>query len=104
MYSVSAEEDQGLIPEQMDNDCVAQCWFRLFHTLGNPVDLSRPQVIGNTNKFLQMALTSGTAMDPHKHECLHALPKIFHRGMKSVSVLVDAFLGKCSCFNCFNFT
>ena len=93
VFYISAEEDQGLIPENMDNDCVGQCWFRFLHTLGSPVDLSRPQVIGNTTKFLHMALTSETVLDPHKHECLHVLPKIFHRAMKSVAVLVDAFLG-----------
>ena len=42
----TGEDDQALIPETMDNHCIAQCWFRFLHILSNPVDLSRPLVIG----------------------------------------------------------
>ena len=78
----------------MDDDCASQCWFRLLHILGDPVDLSQAKVISNTPKFLHMALTSESVIEPHQHECLRGLPQIFHKAMKSVSVLVDAFLGK----------
>ena len=87
-------DDQALIPEGMDDDCIAQCWFRFLHILSNPVDLCRPEVISNTPKFLHMALTSECVIDPHQHECLRTLPQIFFKAMKGISVLVDAFLGE----------
>ena len=40
-----------------------------------------------------MALTSESVIDPHQHECLKALPGIFFKAMRGISVLVDAFLG-----------
>ena len=51
------------------------------------------QVISNTPKFLHMAITSESVIDPHQHECLKALPSIFFKAMRGISVLVDAFLG-----------
>ncbi len=116
-------EEQPLLPDDIDPDCVAQCWFRFLHILSNPVDLCRPevssphlqlhlgflpcdivkgihsrglvlQVISNTPKFLHMALTSESVIDPHQHDCLKALPGIFFKAMRGISVLVDAFLGE----------
>ena len=40
-----------------------------------------------------MAITSESVIDPHQHECLKALPSIFFKAMRGISVLVDAFLG-----------
>lgn len=79
--------------DSMDADRIVQCWFRFLHTLGNPVDLSRPHIIGNTQQFLHAALTSEIAM-PYNIDCLRHLPTIFHRAMRSVATLVDAFLGE----------
>ena len=62
--------------------------------LSNPVDLSRPEVISSTPKFLHMALTSEAVIDPHQHACLRILPAIFFKSMRAVSILVDAFLGQ----------
>ncbi|ELT94828.1 hypothetical protein CAPTEDRAFT_133737 [Capitella teleta] len=87
------EEDQSLIPASTTDDCIAQCWFRFLHILGNPVDLSQTKIISNTPKFLHMALTSDAVIEPYQHECLRALPYIFQRAMTSISILVDAFLG-----------
>ncbi len=88
-----AEEDRVPVPESMDPDCIVQCWFRFLHVLGNPADLTHPNLISNTPKFLHHALTSDIVMDPDQHECLRALPVIFYRAMHSISILVDAFLG-----------
>ena len=93
-WPVIALEDQQLIPDTMDDDCIVQCWFRFLHIIGDPSDLSQPKVISNTPKFLHMALTSDSVIDPHQHRCLQALPEIFHQAMRGLSVLVDAFLGK----------
>ena len=74
---------------------MAQCWFRFLHILSNPVDLSRPEVISSTPKFLHMALTSESVIDPHQHACLRILPSIFFKAMRGISILVDSFLGQC---------
>lgn len=85
------EEDP--IPHGMSNDCIAQSWYRFLNTIGNPVDLTRPEVISQTQKFLQYALSSDGVMDPCQHPSLQSLPAIFLKAMKGIAGLVDAFLG-----------
>ncbi|XP_042084081.1 ral GTPase-activating protein subunit beta isoform X5 [Haplochromis burtoni] len=88
------DEDANLIPLEMDNDCVAQAWYRFLHMLSNPVDLSNPAVVSTTPKFQEQFLNSSGI--PHEvvlHPCLKQLPQIFFRAMRGVSCLVDAFLG-----------
>ncbi|KAJ7999572.1 hypothetical protein DPEC_G00195810 [Dallia pectoralis] len=89
------EEDASLIPTEMDNDCVAQTWFRFLHMLSNPVDLSNPLTVSSTPKFQEQLLgASGLPQEViQQHPCLKQLPQIFFRAMKGVSCLVDAFLG-----------
>lgn len=88
------EEDSQLIPSEASHDCIAQCWFRFLHCLGNPVSLCRPAVISQTPKFLQFAITSETVIDPCQHPCLTSLPQIFLKAIKGIAGQVDAFLGK----------
>ncbi|CAH1791195.1 unnamed protein product, partial [Owenia fusiformis] len=88
-----AEEDPVIVPPEMSNDAIAQTWFRFLHTLSNPVDLCQAEVISQTPKFLHMALSSENVIDPSQHECLKNLPQIFYKAMRSISVLVDAYLG-----------
>ncbi|XP_013870835.1 ral GTPase-activating protein subunit beta isoform X2 [Austrofundulus limnaeus] len=88
------DEDTNLIPLEMDNDCVAQTWYRFLHMIGNPVDLSNPAIVSTTPKFQEQFLNSSGI--PHEvvlHPCLKQLPQIFFRAMKGISCLVDAFLG-----------
>ncbi|KAL2090574.1 hypothetical protein ACEWY4_012837 [Coilia grayii] len=88
------EEDANLIPSEMDNDCVAQTWFRFLHMLSNPVDLSNPVIVSSTPKFQEQLLgVSGVPAEVVQHPCLKQLPQIFFRAMRGVSCLVDAFLG-----------
>ncbi|XP_059508671.1 ral GTPase-activating protein subunit beta isoform X2 [Stegostoma tigrinum] len=88
------DEDAILIPTEMDNDCIAQTWFRVLHMLSNPVDLSNPAIISTTPKFQEQLLSvSGMAQEMVQHPCLKQLPQIFFRAMRGVSCLVDAFLG-----------
>ncbi|KAI1890432.1 hypothetical protein AGOR_G00153650 [Albula goreensis] len=88
------DEDANLIPAEMDNDCVAQTWFRFLHMLSNPVDLSNPVVISSTPKFQEQLLNvSGVPQEVIQHPCLKQLPQIFFRAMRGISCLVDAFLG-----------
>ncbi|XP_072853155.2 ral GTPase-activating protein subunit beta isoform X4 [Pogona vitticeps] len=88
------DEDAGLIPPDMDNECVAQTWFRFLHMLSNPVDLSNPAIISSTPKFQEQFLNvSGMAQELNQYPCLKHLPQIFFRAMRGISCLVDAFLG-----------
>ncbi|KAJ8369641.1 hypothetical protein SKAU_G00096690 [Synaphobranchus kaupii] len=88
------DEDANLIPADMDNDCVAQTWFRFLHMLSNPVDLSNPAIVSTTPKFQEQLLNvSGVPPEIIQHPCLSKLPEIFFRAMRGVSCLVDAFLG-----------
>nr|XP_023840360.1 ral GTPase-activating protein subunit beta-like isoform X4 [Salvelinus alpinus] len=88
------EEDANMIPTEMDNDCVAQTWFRFLHMLSNPVDLSNPLTVSSTPKFQEQLLgVSGVPQEViQQHPCLNQLPQIFFRAMRGVSCLVDAFL------------
>ncbi|XP_037300886.1 ral GTPase-activating protein subunit beta-like [Manduca sexta] len=49
-----AEEDANLIPADMSSEAVIQTWYRILHTIGNPVDLCRPHIISQTPDFLQV--------------------------------------------------
>uniref|UniRef100_A0A3P9P8E5 Ral GTPase-activating protein subunit beta n=1 Tax=Poecilia reticulata TaxID=8081 RepID=A0A3P9P8E5_POERE len=89
-----SDEDANLIPVEMDNDCVAQTWYRFLHMIGNPVDLSNPAIVSTTPKFQeQFLISSGIPHEVVLHPCLKQLPQIFFRAMRGISCLVDAFLG-----------
>ena len=45
------QEDGELIPDAMTNECVAQSWFRFLNCIGNPVELSKPIAVSNTQQF-----------------------------------------------------
>ncbi|XP_029470456.1 ral GTPase-activating protein subunit beta isoform X3 [Rhinatrema bivittatum] len=88
------DEDAGLIPAEMDNECITQTWFRFLHMLSNPVDLSNPAIISSTPKFQEQFLNvSGMTQELNQYPCLKQLPQIFFRAMRGISCLVDAFLG-----------
>ncbi|XP_043351486.1 ral GTPase-activating protein subunit beta isoform X9 [Dermochelys coriacea] len=88
------DEDASLIPPEMDNECIAQTWFRFLHMLSNPVDLSNPAIISSTPKFQEQFLNvSGMTQELNQYPCLKHLPHIFFRAMRGISCLVDAFLG-----------
>ena len=78
----------------MSPDCVVQTWFRMLHCVGNPVELTQPTIISQTQNFLQYAIASEAVVDPCQHPCLSVLPSIFLQAMKGIATLVDAFLGK----------
>jgi len=86
-------EDQELVPESMTRECVAQASFRFLNSLGNPVELSRPDKVCQTQQFFQYAIVSDSVIDPTHHPCLHSLPTIFFKAMQGVSAMVDAYLG-----------
>lgn len=91
----TGEEDTQLVPHTMSDEAVAQAWYRLLRTIGDPVDLCRPAVISQTQAFLQYAIASTNVIDPCQHPCLQSLPQIFLKAIKGIAGQVDAFLGKC---------
>ncbi|XP_074039453.1 ral GTPase-activating protein subunit beta isoform X2 [Leptinotarsa decemlineata] len=97
MYGGSFPElkigEEDLIPSGMSNDCIAQSWYRFLNTIGNPVSLTKPKVISQTQKFLQFAISTDGVIDPCQHPCLQALPLIFLKAIKGIAGQVDAFLG-----------
>ncbi|XP_011183884.1 ral GTPase-activating protein subunit beta isoform X14 [Zeugodacus cucurbitae] len=88
-----SEEDAQLIPADMTNDCVAQTWYRLLRTIGNPTALCSPHIISKSSHFMQWALTHDKGAETYQHPCLQALPQIFLKAIKGISNQVDAFLG-----------
>ncbi|XP_072937898.1 ral GTPase-activating protein subunit beta isoform X2 [Epargyreus clarus] len=90
-----AEEDMNLVPADMSSEAVMQAWYRILHTIGNPVDLCRPHLISQTPEFLQYSISAEEgAREPSQHACLAALPHIFLRAMRGLAAHVDAFLGR----------
>lgn len=88
------EEDTQLVPSTMSDEAVAQAWYRLLRTIGDPVDLCRPAVVSQTQAFLQYAIASPNVIDPCQHPCLQSLPQIFLKAIKGIAGQVDAFLGE----------
>ncbi|KYM99990.1 Ral GTPase-activating protein subunit beta [Cyphomyrmex costatus] len=88
-----SEEDTQLVPPTMSDEAVAQAWYRLLRTIGDPVDLCRPAVVSQTQAFLQYAIASPNVIDPCQHPCLQSLPQIFLKAIKGIAGQVDAFLG-----------
>ena len=79
----------------LPDDALVQCWFRMLHTLGNPVEVSYASAIVNTPSFKQLAteLGSGGPESVSRHQCLEKLPSIFQEAMRGVATLVALFLG-----------
>ncbi|XP_071636603.1 ral GTPase-activating protein subunit beta isoform X2 [Temnothorax longispinosus] len=88
-----SEEDTQLVSPTMSDEAVAQAWYRLLRTIGDPVDLCRPAVVSQTQAFLQYAIASPNVIDPCQHPCLQSLPQIFLKAVKGIAGQVDAFLG-----------
>ncbi|XP_044749907.1 ral GTPase-activating protein subunit beta isoform X2 [Coccinella septempunctata] len=85
--------DDDIISHPMNNDCIAQSWYRFLNIIGNPVCLTKPEVISQTQKFLHFAINNTDVMDPCQHPCLEVLPQIFLKAIKGIAGQVDAFLG-----------
>ena len=87
------EIDAALVPSEMTYETVTQSWYRFLHSIGNPVDLCKPEIISQTQAFYQYAIVAKNVIDPTHHPCLESLPDIFLKAMQSVSSMVDAFWG-----------
>ena len=77
--------------KRLSSDALVQCWFRMLHTIGNPVELSYPLVLERSTAF-QHHRSQNPSKGPSSHPCLENLKDIFHEAMLCVSNLVDMFL------------
>ncbi|KAL3276294.1 hypothetical protein HHI36_024193 [Cryptolaemus montrouzieri] len=84
--------EDDIISHSMSNDCIAQSWYRFLNIIGNPVCLTKPEVISQTQKFLHFAINDSDVMDPCQHPCLEVLPNIFLKAIRGIAGQVDAFL------------
>lgn len=53
-YIKLGDDDGTLVPVNMTDDAIVQTWFRFLHCLGNPVELTQPTKISQTQNFLQV--------------------------------------------------
>ncbi|VDM15933.1 unnamed protein product [Hydatigera taeniaeformis] len=74
------------LPEEVTNIS----WFLLLHLFGNPVDLCHPAEITHTAVFEHFRRSNAAA---RCRLTVAFLPAIFHHVMRSLSVMVDLFLG-----------
>ncbi len=93
------DKDFKVIIDGMPNDVLVQCWFRMLHTIGNPVEVSYPSKILQSPAF-QAAINEFDS-SKHKHKahspaltCLTELPKIFQEAMSGIAKLVYLFLAE----------
>ena len=89
---VPTKKSDVRLPAKLANDCLIQCWFRILHIIGNPVDLCKKEVISATPRFKEFALESEEVISPGAHPCLKMLPQNFLQAMKGIAVLINAFL------------
>lgn len=85
---------------EMPYDVLVQCWYRMLHTLGNPVELSYPHILARLPAFQEHGLEGDgqlqrSKQQPHATQShLAALPRIYHELMRGVATLVYLFLGQ----------
>ena len=98
LYPLDDKKYEIRIPTTLNNKCLVQSWFRFLHIMGNPVDLSDKEIIGNTPKFKEHVLSNPSLHQPSEHSCLSSMPQNFYAAMKGIATVADTLLGKkCSC-------
>ena len=85
----SQNSDYRNLLNAMPEDAVVQCWFRMLHTLGNPVDLLYSDIITSSPAFREAASLNSDQIA----SCVAILPNIFHNVMKGLSAQVCLFMG-----------
>ncbi|OQR75130.1 ral GTPase-activating protein subunit beta-like [Tropilaelaps mercedesae] len=76
--------DKELVPTEMRGERLGQAWYRMLHTLGDPVHVARDP-----------AALNGT-LTHNMNEVHENQAQIFHKAMASVSAYVDVWLGRYS--------
>jgi len=113
---VMMEKNYQKIIETMPYDISIQCWYRVLHMLGDPVELAYPNTIANLPAFKKFQDKEGvaaagvgggnsgsvkprpnpasSAATPLTQRCLANLHTIYHQLMRGVATLVYLFQGK----------
>lgn len=102
--SVYQSENQNLISSPISNaleaaianmnyENLSQTWYRFLNLIGNPVELTDPNIISRTEEFYRSACASDNVLDPRQHPCLNVLPQIFMNSMIGLKDFIEAFLG-----------
>ena len=88
------------IVEQMSYDIMVQCWYRILHILGDPVELAYPEGIANLPAFKKYALEREEGQRYRLPQLaptqasLAGLPLIYYELMRGVATLIYLFLGR----------
>lgn len=90
--SLKSKKNDVHIPVVMSKETLLQTWFRILHIISNPVDLCDREIISDTRKFKEFALSCQDVTYPSAHPCLDRLPEIFLHAMKGIAVMVNTFL------------
>lgn len=69
---------------------LVQAWFRMLHTLGNPVEISYLSSFSSLPAFQRTVAESGESLNSTAQD----LPHIFHEAMRGLARLVYLFLGQ----------
>ena len=95
----SEDKDFKAILDGVPKDVLVQGWFRILHTVGNPVEVSYPSRVLKSPAF-QVAISDLEKLklrpkspSPIQH-CLNELPKIFQEVMHGIAQLVYLFLAQ----------
>uniref|UniRef100_A0A5K3F716 Rap-GAP domain-containing protein n=1 Tax=Mesocestoides corti TaxID=53468 RepID=A0A5K3F716_MESCO len=74
----------------LPRDVANASWFRFLHLFGNPTDLCHPSLITHTATFEYFRRLNGVA---RCRLTASFLPAIFHQALRSISTIVDLFIG-----------
>ena len=77
--------------KHLSDGALVQCWYRMLHIVGNPVELSYPPLLSQSPAF-QQAKASMPAKSDSLHPSLKHLNEVFYQAMSSVSSMADMFL------------
>lgn len=102
----SPDANFGRLVQMMPHDVLVQCWYRVLHMLGNPVELSYPHIIAKLPAFQkhlsdslqhqqqQQQRSSKHHLHVTAQPYLASLPRIYYELMRGVATLVYLFLGQ----------
>lgn len=77
----------------MSHENLSQTWYRFLILIGNPVELSNPNLISRTEEFYHSACVSDNVLDPRQHPCLNVLPQVFLNSIVGLKEYIESFLG-----------
>jgi hypothetical protein len=94
LFGIKSEEKITHILENLNGNVLAQTWYRVFHLIGNPIELIDPSTFTRNTKFCS-GLHEDVILnkDPNAHPALSLLPHIFYRCLRGITTVSEVFLG-----------